>query len=207
MDTLHSASNQTTALNQGPDPFAGLPPAFQDSSLIFQGQIRARGQHIGGHKATVQGPLSLLQPLETARAPQPGQLKGSPICSLEPRRLQGRAIRAPSCGVSSRPAGLGHPHSPPRPAGSCRSDRPWLTGGSGSVGLGGRAAAHLPRGRRGTARGGQAPARPMARGVTSSGTSAAGCWPHAAEGRHGQLVDGPSRNGVPSPLLLQEKRV
>lgn len=174
---------------------------------------------IDGHKAKDLGLLSLLQPPETSRAPQSCQLKGSPrlnpICSLEPRRLRGRTIPAASPPrhrrVGSRPMELGHPHSPLRPAGSCLSEHPPGRGGLQTAwGQGGRAAAHLPRGRQRAARRGQAPARPTPREEPPC-TKAAQCRPHAAKGWHGQLADGarqewgPTAHFAPGEEGLQQR--
>lgn len=120
MDTAFTFQ-QTTALNL--TPFQDCHLLSRDSaasSLILQGQIKAQGQHIGGHRATGTGPLSVPQPLETSETPQPGQLKGSPSCSLEPQRLQGRAAPAPFRGGASSGADPLSPRSrrqlPERPA-------------------------------------------------------------------------------------------
>lgn len=92
------------------------------------------------------------------------------------------------------PQQRGQPRSPPRPAGSCPSGRPW---GCGAGRHRGQAPGQLPppRGRGRAAGRGQAPARPGPEALPAPPRQ-----PGAAEGRPGQLVDGPSRNGAHLPF-------
>lgn len=108
--------------------------------------------------------------------------------------------------MGSRPAELGHPHSAPRPAGSCLSEHPPARGRlQAAWGWGGRAAAHLPRGRRRAAGREQAPARPTP-GEEPPCTKAAQCQPHAAKGRHGQLADGGQQEWGPTAHFAPPKK-
>lgn len=162
--------------------------------------------HISGHKAKDHSSSS--RPWRPPK-PLPRLSQAKPICSLEPQRLQGPVILAPSplqhCRVGSCPVELGHPCSPCGQQAAAGASNPCPREAAGSMGLGRQGSCPRPLGKAaGRQEGTGARQTHAERGATMHKGSLV--WPHAAKGWRSQLADGGHRNRVPPPIFPLEKR-